>query len=164
MDDNYGYKVFWEQNIYNELGTNERYIITDSDLDLSLIPKNFLKVLNDGLDKYPVYDKCGFSLEIDDLPDTEIGNGAKKWEQKFWNTKLDNVYFKADIDTTFALYKHNKHSYSALRTDYPYVAKHVPWYYDIFHELPIDEQYYFNSIVTPTHWSSKVGINNLNII
>jgi hypothetical protein len=156
MDKNYGYKVFWEQKLYNNLGLNERYILTDSDLDLSQIPDNFLSILERGLDKYPQFGKCGFSLEINGLPNTEVGNGAKSWETHFWESPLDEMYFKADIDTTFALYKVNYHSLNGIRTNRPYTAKHVPWHYTDYNSLSEDEKYYLDTITTSTSWSKEL--------
>lgn len=153
MDKNYGHKVFWEQDIYNKLDLNERYILTDSDLDISQIPDDFLNVLEKGLDKYPNLEKCGFSLNIDDLPINKNSESVKNWEQRFWLQPLDDIYFKAPIDTTFALYNVNKHSLSGIRTNKPYTAKHVPWYYTNYNELPEDEKFYLDTITTLTSWS-----------
>jgi len=165
MNDNYEYKVFWTQDIYNKLNMNERYILTDSDLDLSNIPNDFLQILEDGLNKYPQFDKCGFSLKIDDLPDTDIHNEIRDWEHRNWKKQLDEMYYDAEIDTTFALYKVNKHSYNGIRTNVPYSAKHIPWYYTNNDDLPEDEKYYFNSIKRlSTFWTDKMFKNKTNII
>ena len=156
MDKNYGYTVFWDKNLYEKFNINGKYILTDSDLDISEIPKDFLSVLERGLEKYPQYDKCGFSLKINDLPDNNLTTQIKNWETQFWKKPLDDEYFHADIDTTFALYKVNYHTYSAIRTNIPYCAKHVPWYYEKFDLLSEDEKYYFNSIDSLTHWSKEI--------
>lgn len=146
---NYGHTCIWipELDILNKLGITGRYIVTDPDLDLSGVPDDFLGIMNAGLDKYPV-DKCGLSLEIEDLPDSEEGNYIRyRCEARYWKTPLDSQYFKADTDTTFALYREgvNWYSHSAVRTNRPYTAKHLPWYYTDFNSLPEDEKYYFQS-------------------
>lgn len=146
---NYGHTVMWlpELQLLDRLAGNERYIVTDPDLDLSGVPDDFLTILNKGLDKYKV-DKCGLSLEIEDLPDTENGNFIRnKCEAKYWKQSLDNMYFRADTDTTFALYRGGvrNYSHSAIRTNRPYTAKHLPWYYENLKDLPADEQYYFKT-------------------
>ena len=143
MDKNYGYKVVWEQNLLEKLGITGNYIVTDPDLDLSSIPDDFLGVLEEGLRRYPQFDKCGFSLEINDLPSTNFYPVG--WEKQFWQRPLDNMYFNAAVDTTFALYKVPYHSFNALRTNRPYTAKHLPWYYFNFEDMPEDEQYYFKT-------------------
>ena len=143
MDQNYGYKVVWEQGILDRLGIIGTYIVTDPDLDLSGIPDDFLSVLQAGLNRYPQFDKCGFSLEINDLPPTDFC--PADYEKQFWQRPLDDMYFEAAIDTTFALYKVPHHSFKALRTNRPYTAKHLPWYYFDFEDMPKDEQYYFRT-------------------
>ena len=143
MRENYGYKVVWEQNLLERLGITGNYIVTDPDLDLSGIPYDFLKILEEGLIKYPEYDKCGFSLEINDLPPT--GFCPANYEKQFWEHPLDDTYFKAAVDTTFALYKVPFHSFKALRTNRPYCCRHRPWYYFKFEDMPQDEQYYFQT-------------------
>lgn len=146
---NYGHTCVWlpELDILNKLGITGRYIVTDPDLDLSGVPDDFLTVMNKGLDKYEV-DKCGLSLEIEDLPNSDEGNFIRyKCEAKYWKSPLDNEFFHADTDTTFALYREgvNHYSHSAIRTNRPYTARHVPWYYTDFNLLPDDEQYYFRT-------------------
>jgi len=148
MKANYGHKVFWDCKLYELLKPNERYILTDPDLDLEGIPDDFLTVLNEGLNKYREYNKCGFSLEINDLPDTPEGNLIRNQvEPRYWRRRKGKMYFNAPIDTTFALYRErsNRYFHEALRTDRPYTAKHIPWYYYHISELPEDEQYYYST-------------------
>lgn len=147
LEKNYGHTCVWDLDLVNKLEIKDRYIVTDPDLDLSGVPDDFLSMLHRGLDLYPV-DKCGLSLEINDLPDSEEGNFIRnKCEAKYWKTPLDKDFFKADTDTTFALYREgvNHYSHSAVRTNRPYTAKHIPWYYTDFNSLPDDEQYYFKT-------------------
>jgi len=141
MDKNYGHTVIWTQDIVNKLGIAGNYIITDPDLDLTGIPDDFLSVLEEGLRRYPQFNKCGFSLEINDLPNQVTID----WESRYWQKPLDSMYFSADIDTTFALYKVNRITLSGIRTNRPYTAKHVPWYYDLYDKLPEDELYYYHT-------------------
>jgi hypothetical protein len=133
----------------------ERYIVTDPDLDISNIPPNFIDVLDRGLTKYSQFAKCGLSLMLSDLPDTGIGNEAKGWESKFWQHPLDEMYYAADVDTTLAMYRETvkAHTINAIRTAPPYSARHIPWYYTTFEELPEDEKYYYSSSKTYTSWS-----------
>jgi hypothetical protein len=143
MKENYGYKVVWEQNLLKRLNITGNYIVTDPDLDLTGIPDDFLSVIEEGLRRYPQFDKCGFSLEINDLPPTEFC--PANYEKQFWQHPLDEKYFAAAIDTTFALYKVPFHSFNAIRTNRPYTARHMPWYYFDFEDMPVDEQYYFRT-------------------
>jgi len=143
MDQNYGYKVVWEQKLLEKLGITGNYIVTDPDLDLTGIPDDFLSVLEEGLRRYHQYDKCGFSLEIKDLPKTPFC--PLDWEIQFWQNPLDGRYYDAPVDTTFALYKVPYHSTKGLRTNRPYTCRHMPWYYFDFKDMPVDEQYYFST-------------------
>ena len=158
MDGNHGHTVFWKKGLYTQYVKEGNYILTDSDLDLSTIPDNWLEVLEEGLKKYP-YAKVGFSLETNDLPDTPFKNEIQAWESQFWPPKarqLDEMFIEAHVDTTFSLHRTNEHGvYSSLRTNRPYTAKHVPWYYTDFDQLPEDEQYYFNTLKTSTLWSRQ---------
>jgi hypothetical protein len=147
MDKNYGHRVIWEQGILNKLGITGEYIVTDPDLDLSGVPDDFLKVMQEGLTKYPQFDKCALSLEINDLPNSPEGNYIRGHEAKYWKNALDDKYFHADTDTTFALYRAGVtwYSHSAIRTNRPYTCKHVPWYYIDFNSLSEEDKYYFRS-------------------
>lgn len=153
MNGNFGHNVIWDHNILNQFDTTDGYIVTDSDLDISHIPKDFLDVFNEGLKKYPQYQKCGFSLRINDLPFNQMSKYVYDTEIGYWRKPLDGVYFDASIDTTFALYKTNQKIFKALRTNEPYSAKHIPWYYNNISELPEDEKFYLNSIQTSTYYS-----------
>lgn len=157
MDKNHGHTVFWSQHLY-DLVEGERYMITDPDLDISKVPSNFVSLLSKGLDKYPNFYKCGLSLKIDDLPNTPIGNEAKGWESKFWQHKLDEEFYAADIDTTLAMYRKGVifHTINAIRTAPPYSARHIPWYYTSFEELPEDEKFYYSSSKTFTSWAKHI--------
>jgi len=140
---NYGHTVTWQGHI--EL-PNERFIITDPDLDMSGVPSDFLQIMNEGLDRYYA-DKCGLSLEIEDLPDSEEGRLIRKIEAGFWRTPLDSKFYDAITDTTFALYRETvrQHSLNAVRTNRPYTARHYSWYYTDFNLLPEDEQHYYRT-------------------
>lgn len=145
LDNNYGHDAIWKKGVLSQLNITGRYIATDPDLNLDNIPADFLKVLNAGLNKYLWYPKCGFSLEINDLPNTEEGKLISTHvEPRYWRRPLDNLYFHAPIDTTFALYREGttEHFHSAIRTNRPYTAKHLPWYHKGFSSLTEDEQYY----------------------
>lgn len=149
---NYGHRVVWDEfaGVLDEVGIqpSERYIVTDPDLDLSGIPDDWLAILDAGLTMYPQLAKVGFSLEINDLPDTAEGRYIRTHvEPQYWAKPLGSLFLDAPIDTTFALYREGtrKFSYTAARTIRPYTARHVPWYYDRLSALPADEQFYFRT-------------------
>lgn len=148
MSKNYGHTVVWnkEEDVLSLLGIEGRYIVTDPDLDLTGIPGDFLEVLERGLDMYSHVDKCGFSLEIRDLPNSPEGNLiGRQVEPRYWRKLLPGGYWNAAIDTTFALYREGivNHTHIGIRADRPYTARHLPWYYTDLKLLPEDEQYYY---------------------
>jgi hypothetical protein len=158
---NHGNCALWSPtcgvDFFADYDMSAGYVVTDPDLDLSRIPKDFLSVLRDGLRRRPGFLKCGFSLEIDDLPDNEIGDEARGWETINW-TGLTDGYYQAPIDTTFAFYSgRESHDFDkCLRAPRPYTARHMPWYYTA-NNLPEDERYYLNSITAHyNHYSIRL--------
>ena len=100
-------------------------------------------------------DKVGFSLEINDLPDTEIGRAAKEHESKYW-TVPHNHGWSADVDTTFALYaKGVRFTYDAVRLDRPYTIKHEPWYITKENITP-EWRYYLDNITPVSTWGIRI--------
>lgn len=157
MDKNYGHKVIWTNWMFRELGIKDKYILTDPDLDLSGVPRDFLEVMEEGLKKYPKFERIGLSLEIDDLPNNDLGRQVYKHELRFWNKPLDELYFDAEVDTTFALQKIGMYStYNSLRINKPYTARHIPWYYDDIEKLSIDEQNYLKTAGASFSWKEKI--------
>ena len=156
LTQNYGHRVIWDAGVLDRLGVTGNHIITDPDIDLSGIPKDFLHVLEEGLLRYPQFDQCGFSLETEDLPNTESGRAVRAWEAGYWKKPLDNMYFEAPIDTTFALCKQRDYVFWGIRTNRPYIAKHVPWYYTDLTQLPDDEAYYFKTANGSFSWKERL--------
>jgi len=144
LNSNMGNNAVFLSGVLDKYGLNEsRFIMTDPDLDLFGIPKDFLHILHLGLDRHSFATKAGFSLEINDLPDTEIKSKVLEWEAGNWSKRLDEYFISAYIDTTFALYRRCFMDFPAVRTVRPYTAKHVPWYYTKGN-IPEDELYYLN--------------------
>jgi len=147
--------------IYN-IAQGDRYIVTDSDLDISAVPMDMIQMLKRGLKENPTAIKSGLSLKIDDLPDNEYANKAKDHESRFWLTKAGDFY-SAPIDTTLALYdaerlqricKGNvRHPafYNAVRSPPPYSATHLPWH-NTPDNLSDEEKYYLNNLVIAEGW------------
>lgn len=147
LEKNYGHYSLWWANVVNRLNIKDRFIYTDPDLDLEGVPDDFVSVLNEGLDRYPQYSKCGLSLETEDLPDNEEGNLIRRIEAPYWQFPLDERYFHADTDTTLALYRLpiGEYGHSACRTNRPYTCRHLPWYYLKPEDLTDEEQYYYRT-------------------
>ena len=135
MDKNYGHTVIWSSGQFDDVITNQCYIVSDCDIAPNpKLPKDFVCRLYEMLGKYPYITKIGFALNINDLPKTETNKIVKQWERKFWEKEIDNGIYLADIDTTFALYRpgklvmNTKQFYYAIRVAGNMTAIHLPWF------------------------------------
>ena len=128
------------------------YAVTDSDLDLTGVPLDVFDVLREGLERYPDRVKAGLSLEINDLPERLASTHLiRRWEHKFWLSRLDERWWEAGIDTTFALYRSGwdwPGIFPALRADRPYTARHMPWY-----RMDTEEERYYGEHANP-EWAT----------
>ena len=160
MDVNYGYLVVWKCGKFKEILDNNYYIVSDCDVlpaeECPLeVTHYFFKILK----KYKRTTKAGFALKIDDLPGHFIfRDSVINWEKKFWINKKEDGLFDAPIDTTFALYRpgiypSDKKWWKSIRTDSPYIARHLPWYVDS--SILTEEDKYYQEQLTnrSTFWS-----------
>lgn len=142
---------------YNQL-RKDYFIVADTDCTYDNVPDDWLDVMLHTINE-PSSPKVGFSLEIDDLPDTDIGKQAYKHESKYWENKID-LGWDAHVDTTFALYRANMaFSYDAIRLDRPYCIKHKPWYLDKSC-IPKEWRYYLDNANGLSTWGSKLKSPN----
>ena len=162
MEKNYGSRVIWTSGKFSDIINNSYYVVTDPDiLPISQCPDNFLAIFYNVLEMYPEVNKVGFSLKIDDLPDHyELKHQVIKWEKQYYKHKIPYEgaeSYKADIDTTFALYRPLKFQrtpsfYQGIRVGFPYQARHLPWYADLAKKT--DEDMFYLSIIqrSSTTW------------
>ena len=109
---------------------NEPFILCDSDCTYDGIPNDWLDKMLYTLERTD-YRKVGFSIEIDDLPPTNLGVRAKNHETPYWNN-LTELGYVNEIDTTFAIYKkHSGFGYDGIRLPRPYTMRHELWYLDV---------------------------------
>jgi hypothetical protein len=145
LGDNVGHKSLWVDELVERLGVSGPFVFTDPDIvPIEECPLDAIDYFAEVLDRYPGYSKAGFGLKIDDLPDHfEHKSNVLAWESRFWRCRLAPRLYEAPIDTTFALYRApREHSpRSAIRTGYPYLARHTTWYLDS-DDLPEEERYY----------------------
>lgn len=173
LKENYGYRVFWNQNKLFAEYSNGYYVITDPDIiPIKECPSNFLQYFKWILDRNPQMDKVGFSLRIDNIPNSNP-NKAKiiGWEKKYWIKTDNNGNYISEIDTTFALYRPGKPfvSYKAIRSKYPYLAIHEGWYIDP-KNLTKEQEYYFKTANESASWKmnpngelvNKIFLNTYN--
>jgi hypothetical protein len=80
-----------------------------------------------------------------------LAGAVREWEARFWRDEVEPGVFRADIDTTFALYRplDRRHMEDrALRTGAPYLARHLPWY--LATAGLSDEESYYREHADPT--------------
>lgn len=130
------------------------FIVADTDCMYDNVPDDWLDVMLHAINQ-PGSPKVGFSLEIEDLPNTDIGKQAYKHESKYWENKI-GLGWDAHVDTTFALYRANmSFSYDAIRLDRPYTIKHAPWYLNV-EDVPVEWLYYLEHASGVSTWGSKI--------
>lgn len=155
---NLGHRVLELSGIYTRY--NEKpFVLTDCDcIPAKECPNNFLEHFYNIMQETKVA-KVGFSLKIDDLPDSyNQKEEVIKWESQFRHPSKEFVYgWKAPIDTTFALCNISttgSYQDNSVRCSEPYSCHHFTWYYDS-KNLPEDEIYYRNHKLNEVgHWSS----------
>jgi hypothetical protein len=128
---NVGHTAIWDMNILEQLSVEGPYVWTDPDVvPIEECPPNALEFFWSVLQTYPNKTKVGFGLRIDDLPDHyRFKDKVRRWETQFWEKKLSPKLYDAEIDTTFALYRPGSgYGMSGIRTGFPYLARHTPWY------------------------------------
>ena len=143
---NLGHRSPWLSGAVQRHAHGRYFVVSDPDVvPAAGCPLDAVDHFRKLLDRHPDIDKVGFGLRIDDLPDTyPLADAVRQWEQRFWTHEVEPGVFRADIDTTFALYRplERRHSEDrALRTGSPYVAEHRPWYADPAN-LSADDEYY----------------------
>jgi hypothetical protein len=143
-------------NCFYELGYWDRYkedyILTDSDVVPSdCCPQNLIEHMVEVLAQHPQRCKVGPSLRTDNLPSNlPYRERIVRENIGFWQKRIGDC-FEAGIDTTFALYSHRAgyqrpDPAGCLRTDFPYVFEHWPWY---IWPLNDEERYYANRTLEP---------------
>lgn len=162
MSKNFGHKVFFESEMLQKKYGKGYYVLTDSDIVPNInLPNDFMTILLQYLDMYfRVVNKVGFALKIDDIPNEfPLKDKVIKWEQQFWNFNLSENIYKADIDTTLALYKpsfptffNNIDFYRGVRIAGNFEAKHGGWYKDV-NNLTDEEKYYILTASSVSSWN-----------
>lgn len=143
--ENFGERVLWQKNLVPKT----HFVLTDPDLMPCDNPTDMIETFHEVLHKYSL-SKVGSALQLDDVEREDV----VKWESQFWSNKLEADVYKANLDTTFALYMPNAEYsiHNAARVAGQYTLKHLPWYED----KPHDYYYYRDNIDKNfTHWTVK---------
>jgi hypothetical protein len=158
LNQNLGHLVFWKSKELFDMYSKGYYIVTDADIvPVKKCPEDFVLHFKKILDKNFKVTKVGFSLKIDDLPDSNLNKQKViDWEQQFWTTKITGNNFSAYLDTTFAIYRPNynyneKNFFTAIRTKEPYQSRHGGWYLDN-KNLTEEQLFYFANCNESSSW------------
>ena len=160
---NVGHLALWETDVFNKFEHNY-YIYTDPDvIPVEECPDDFLAYFMEILNRYLEFDKVGFSLKVDDIPDYyPHKTKVLDIEENYWNVERkithqgQNLYM-APIDTTFAVYRpfvKGGFRLKAIRTGFPYMLRHLPWYID-FEELSEEDKFYLDKTSKSSYWFSQ---------
>jgi len=161
LNDNLGHKVFYQKlELFNKYAKGY-YFLTDADVvPNENLPENFPAEMLAILDKYfRATTKVGMALQIDNIPDTfPLKTEVIKWEERFWMKELEPQVYRADIDTTFALYKpgyfykYQSDFIKGIRLAGYYTSKHGGWYKDR-NNLTEEELYYQKTANVSSSWN-----------
>jgi hypothetical protein len=166
LKENFGHLVFWKNKALFNKYSKGYYIVTDADIvPVAECPEDFVlhfkKILNRNEEK----NKVGFSLKIDDIPDSNPNKQKViDWEHQFWKNETREGNYNACIDTTFALYrpksdyKNSLFFLRAIRTNPPYIAIHGGWYFDI-NNLTEEQNNYLKVANKSSSWNIDVEGN-----
>lgn len=137
MDKNEGPWVFFTTGLYSEY-TDQYFMISDSDQDISGTPSDWVEVLMKGLDeKADGVWKSGLSQRIDDLPDNPYAKEIYEYERNFYTNVNKHGYYKVYMDLGIAVYDRSRRGenpikeenwYCAVRSPKPYMSRHLDWY------------------------------------
>jgi hypothetical protein len=161
LEHNLGARALWLASLDV---LNGWYVYSDPDIvPIEQCPTSLLSVLRALLDEFPAVSKAGPGLYLDDVPATM---DSLEWERaliseqrRLYSKATDAEAYISKIDTTFALHRpHARFTYTAIRTGYPYQARHTSWYTD---GQPLtDEDTFYLSRATKgplgTSWGRRV--------
>ena len=141
MQKNWGHHVLWDSGEFDDVILHQPYVLTDPDiLPAADCPSDYVEHFYRALMQHPERRKVGFSLRLDDLPETyPYRFDVIRYELFYWEKKIQEpdgtCWYDAPIDTTFAVYRPGQITeaafYDGLRSAAPYVAQHLGWYMDM---------------------------------
>lgn len=144
------------------------YVVTDSDLDLSITPKDSLMYLKEKLEKHQEYTRIGLSLKNWEVSENSpYHNFLKNWSITNWdvNSVNDGLLINQQIDTTFAIYDIDKnHRGSSCSTYLPYSVNHIPWEFtnEIINDMENKNYEYYYYLINSNSSSSYKGFINFD--
>lgn len=162
MNVNLGHMAFFESEYLQSKYGNGYYVVTDADIvPNENLPLDFMRIMIKYLDKYyRAVNKIGFALKIDDIPNHfPLKEKVLLWEKRHWELELSKDVFKAETDTTFALYKpmypklfDNIFFLKGIRLGGEFTCKHGGWYKDP-NNLTQEELFYQKTANSSSSWN-----------
>lgn len=149
--------AIWGTDLVARYAPDSHFVVTDCDVvPDERCPGDLVDYLRWAVERYPSHFKAGPALRIDDLPDHYAAAAVvRRWERQFWHRRIATGLYRANIDTTFALYRPNSEFrlWPSIRTGTPYVARHLPWYADSANPTA-EERYYVEHASPVASWSA----------
>lgn len=166
LEENLGPWSMWAPGVRVRLGVEGPFVFTDPDVvPIAECPKDVIRHLYDVLMSRPGCGTVGLGLKTDDLPEVYLWRQQViAWEAQFTRRQVGPGLFYARIDTTFALHgTYSRPPHRGLRTGYPYLARHLPWYADS--ARPTDEAVYYTQHAKPglSHWNAAPFFENIQL-
>jgi hypothetical protein len=162
LADNLGHLSPWTSGTINRLARGRWYAVSDPDVHpVPECPADAVEHLRQLLRHYPQYIKAGLGLKIDDLPDHYAHKQqVQTWESQYWLRRMQRGVWQARVDTTFAVYRPYEPSFEyavllAMRTDAPYLARHLPWYSNLDEPTEEDAYYRAHARADITTWETE---------
>lgn len=146
---NGGARMLWDAEL---VPRSEYFVLTDPDIvPIDDCPLNAIEHLHGILERHPGYHKAGLGLYLEDVP---AAMPSLAWERgsSINGPLLEPGVRQSLIDTTFALHRPGTpFMFEAIRTEAPYVARHMPWYVTV---PDVEDRYYLDhAIGGPLHSS-----------
>lgn len=159
LNRNVGFLALWKTPVFKRF-SKDYYIYTDPDIiPVEACPLDTVQYFFQILHEHPEYDKVGFGLKTDDIPDYyPLKHKVISWEKQFIEKPVSEHLFDAPIDTTFALYRPGVMGGSelkAIRTGGAYMARHTSWYIDPLH-LSDEDLFYVQSADRSASWTANL--------
>ena len=102
---NRGQTAPWDTGLV--LGFDGPFVVTDPDvLPCRGCPANAVEHFQELLLRHEEFDKAGFGLRLDDIPDHyPHRDTVREWERPFWEREVEPGVYAAHIDTTFSVHR-----------------------------------------------------------
>lgn len=165
MNHNYGIQIL--PALYNNAEFRNKYeleklnyIYTDNDVvPIDECPSDIIEYFTEILNKYPELNTVGCHLKYDDFPE-EFPKYFAQVQHDYTAIKIidKTELYRAPIDTTFALRRACTSmgwSDRSLRTGFPYLIKHLPFYTDL-NNLSDEDKFYFETAERSTVTSTNI--------